>query len=254
MRFQGRAEKACVVLCGREHSVALFPESGRVFTWGRDAFGQLGRTGDSQLPGLVSLPPPATAAVAVATGWAHTLVLCALEAEEGVEKDMKVIVGWGRNDRAQLGFGTAASSEEGCMESQLKGDGDGDGDGEALAGTQRQSKATASSLPRVISVPCFANDDYPVAVACGSESSLALSARGRVYAWGWNEHGNLGLGGGGGSSSGGGGGGGTGGDDDDEDKGSAAVQPTPTPISPQDFSDNPVRRLWAAGAAVVAET
>ena len=234
--------------CGREHSVALFPESGRVFTWGRDAFGQLGRrTGDSPLPGLVTLPPPATSAVAVATGWAHTLALCALggEEEESAEKDVKVIVGWGRNDRAQLGFLKAAASEDGCTERRLKGDGDGDGDGNgaALAGTQRQSKAAASSLPRVINVPCDANDDYPVAVACGSESSLALSAQGRVYAWGWNEHGNLGLGAGAGS----------GGDDDDVDR-SAVVQPTPTPIPPHNFSDNPVRRLWAAGAAVVAET
>ena len=91
----------------------------------------------------------------VQTGWSHTVVLL-----EHVHTHERVVFGWGRNDKGQLGLGYT----------------DGSGDG-------------SSSVP----VPTRLPVTDVQTVSCGSEFTVAVDTNGKLWSCGWNEHGNLGY-------------------------------------------------------------
>ncbi len=88
------------VACGRRHT-AVLDEFGRVWTFGENKYGQLGRViGDGKfdrVPRLVagSLGEKESGCFDIDSGWSHTIV----RTSDGV-------YGWGRNDRGQLGTGS----------------------------------------------------------------------------------------------------------------------------------------------------
>lgn len=87
--------------CGRKHSIA-FDDQGRVWTWGDNGHGQLGRDvregkRDSN-PQLVELPCLCQV-VHVSCGWSHNVVLAKCS------NGSTIVFGWGRNDKGELGTG-----------------------------------------------------------------------------------------------------------------------------------------------------
>lgn len=88
------------VACGRRHT-AVLDDCGRVWTFGENKYGQLGRDiGDGKfdrVPRLVagSLDEKESGGFDIDSGWSHTVV-----------RTSKGVYGWGRNDRGQLGTGS----------------------------------------------------------------------------------------------------------------------------------------------------
>jgi alpha-tubulin suppressor-like RCC1 family protein len=147
------------VCCGKRHTVAL-DEFGRIWTFGENIHGQLGRqTADqsvSLIPELIEHPllrGKGCGCFHIDCGWSHNVALVKCNRTE--QTDAYV---WGRNDRGQLGLGT--------MESPV------------VQPRLLQKLSQRSTLEQVF---------------CGSESSLAVDVDGVLWSSGWNEHGNLGL-------------------------------------------------------------
>jgi alpha-tubulin suppressor-like RCC1 family protein len=136
-------------------STTSAPSGGPVAGWGYNISGDLGNctTTNAGTPVAVAL----SGAIAVATGFEHSLALLA----------NGTVVDWGDDSAGQLGNGTSAGSE-GC------------GFGE---------KHPCSTRP--VPVPALSN---VVAVAGGFGHSLALLSNGTVMAWGENSLGQLGNG------------------------------------------------------------
>ncbi|MFQ5768028.1 MAG: hypothetical protein ACE5ID_08605, partial [Acidobacteriota bacterium] len=188
------------VAAGVAHSIAL-DSSGQVWSWGDNAWGQLGdgSTADRLFPAML------TGVVDVKTlsaGGDHALAL-----------DVRGrIWAWGRNNRGQIGDGTttgrtnpvelfAADPARRCIEIAAGGrhslaidhhglvlawgaDDSGQLGNGALTGDQL--------LPGPVS---WTNGfSRAVRIAAGGEHSLALTARGQVYGWGADGEGQLGDG------------------------------------------------------------
>lgn len=141
------------VSCGQHHCLAL-SQTGKIFVWGDNKFGQLGLDPKVQLavykPQELSLPAEIGfrgSPSSIMTGWTHSVVLT----------DEAELINWGRNTYGQLGS-----------------------DGKA-----RSSSWHPSSLK-------FCERIKQVVV--GSEHNLALTETGNIFSWGWNEHGNCGTG------------------------------------------------------------
>ena len=174
------------VACGRRHT-AVVDEKGRVWTFGENKYGQLGRAAvivdddnnnkntkssskkktlvDSvprQVDGLEKLLPNTKITdYKLSCGWSHTILTVKTE-------DSRLLVyGWGRNDKGQLGITPPA------------GDGNANGVVSAIVTT-----------PRLL----FEDKTDIVNVVCGSESTIVLDKSGNIYGCGWNEHGNLSIG------------------------------------------------------------
>lgn len=145
------------VIFNQNHST-LLTNDGKVYTWGDDRFGQLGRgslgrsscassTDNCRLDiGEVAGLPKA---MMVASGYRHQLVLT----EEGS------VYAFGQNSNGQLGNGTTANSDI-----PVKVD---------------FSQTTASKIIQVVA---------------SSNSSYALDDKGQIWAWGLNQYANLGQG------------------------------------------------------------
>jgi alpha-tubulin suppressor-like RCC1 family protein len=141
------------IALGGLHSAALLSD-GSLYTWGWNAFGQLG-LGDG-VPEIVSGPtrvpnfPPGTASIAtVALGSAHSAALLG----DGS------LYTWGSNDSGQLGLGDF-----------------GDRSAPAL-------------------VPTFGSGGASIAtIAMGGSHGVALLSDGSLYSWGWNGRRQLGIG------------------------------------------------------------
>ena len=131
------------IAAGRQHSLAVRAD-GSVIAWGSNDDGALGDGTTNPAHGVIPVPTLDSGFVAVAAGDNFSLALRA----DGT------VVGWGANDRGQLGNG---------------------GTGPALAPTP------VSGLTGV------------VAISAGIAHSLALRWDGSEYAWGWNEYGQLGT-------------------------------------------------------------
>jgi alpha-tubulin suppressor-like RCC1 family protein len=136
---------------------------GSVMGWGDNFYGQIGN-GTIGGPPCSCLPNPTpvtglSTATQVAGGGVQTLALLA----------NGTVVSWGGNLYGQLGNGTPT----------LKGTGPRP---RAVSGTGNQTPLPVLGLSNV------------VAVAAGSDHSLALLADGTVMAWGLNEYGTLGIG------------------------------------------------------------
>ena len=141
------------VACGRRHTVVV-DDKGRVYSFGENKYGQLGRPTQektdpvpSLVQGLESIS--ASSRLQVVSGWSHTILI--VESEDGTTR----VFGWGRNDKGQLGTGTTDSVSA--------------------------------------SLELFA-DKKIQSVVCGSESTMVLDTSSEIWGCGWNEHGNLSIG------------------------------------------------------------
>jgi alpha-tubulin suppressor-like RCC1 family protein len=141
------------VVCGRRHSLVL-DDRNRIWSFGENNYGQLGRKFNQKFDRTPTLVEGCDdfqkgSVVRLACGWSHNLVH--VESEDG----SSYVLGWGRNDKGQLGIGTVESVP----------------------------------TPRRIFV-----DKELQSVACSSESTIVLDKEGRLFGCGWNEHGNLATG------------------------------------------------------------
>lgn len=149
----GDGSRLTKVACGRRHTVAL-DDRGRIWSLGENKHSQLGRTvaGRQQdaTPGLVIFEPNSYECFDVKCGWSHTIVLA---------KDsngLVCVLGWGRNDKGQLGNGSTDNVDR----------------------------------------PVRLFEDKGIrSVACGSESTVVVDDTDAIWSCGWNEHGNTGTGG-----------------------------------------------------------
>lgn len=90
------------IAAGADHSLALCSD-GRIASWGRNSFGQLGRTsGSPLLPGGVSISGALSGktVTSVAGGSSHSLALCS----DGT------LTAWGSNSFGEMGTGNTTSS------------------------------------------------------------------------------------------------------------------------------------------------
>ena len=171
--------------------------AGKVYTWGLNNDGALGRPG-AQLnaaPGLVRGLP---AVRQLALGRGYMLALTRGER----------LYAWGNNGAGQLGLGHLASLEAPARAApaQLRFDSVAAGATHSL-GVSVHGKVYAwgsnqhgqlgegpDALPFALAPRAVRLPERARAVAAGMHFSLALGVSGTVYAWGWNGHGQLGLG------------------------------------------------------------
>ena len=183
---------------GAFHGLALTSD-GKVWAWGWNLYGQLGNgsTTGSNVPVAVS---NLTGVVAIAGGSFNSLALTS---------DGKVWA-WGGNGSGQLGNGSTAGSNVPVPVSNLSGvvaiaAGNNPyclalrGDGKVWAwgynadGGLGNGSTTDSSVPVPVS-DVIGFSGQVVAIAAGSNHSLALTSDGKVWAWGDNSAGELGNG------------------------------------------------------------
>jgi len=163
------SNKIIAVAAGYDYSIAL-AEDGSVYTWGKNNYGQLGdgTTNDKTTPvrvlkgeyaGTTYLGDnPSNKIIAVALGYYHSIALAA----DGS------VYSWGYNFYGQLGDGS--TTQRNTPVRVLKGA----YDGTAYLGDNPSNKI--------------------IAVAAGSDYSIALTEDGSVYTWGYNSNGQLGDG------------------------------------------------------------
>ena len=186
LRFRYRALASSAIAAGNNHSVAL-KSDGTLYTWGKNANGQLGDGGTVSHSSPAALSGVGTV-VGIGAGGDHSFVILSGGA-------MKA---WGKNATGQVGDGTTSqrvnpTSVSGVSTAALAMGGNtftlarlttntvvawGDNaDGELGDGTttQRTSQVAVSSLSSVSTV------------AGGGYHSLALKSDGTVYSWGRNE-------------------------------------------------------------------
>lgn len=184
---------------GATHSIALASD-GTVFTWGANAYGQLG-TGDfaaSTSPVPVALPGPA---VAVGAGGGHSLVALA---------NGGAVYTWGWNVFGQLGHGYQGTPETGeptpapalgvtgavavtagdlhCL--ARTSDGHVWGWGYNTEGQVGNGALTAANSG--VLTPALLDIDSVATVDAGGVHSIALKANGEVWTWGGNQFGQSG--------------------------------------------------------------
>jgi alpha-tubulin suppressor-like RCC1 family protein len=183
------------VAAGGSHSLAV-TSSGQVYSWGRNASGQLGdgSFADSDLPVQVQMPAGAEAASAAA-GAAHSLAVTS----DGA------VYAWGFGSSGQLGNGSRAESDL-PVKVRLP---NGAGATQASAGAAHSLAVTSDGRvyawgydaqgqvgtggERTALVPARVRLPSAVtAVAAGQYHSLAVTFGGSVYAWGANAYGQLG--------------------------------------------------------------
>lgn len=171
--------------------------AGKVYTWGLNGDGALGRP-SAQLnagPGLVR-GVPAVRQLALGRGYMLALT-------RGQR-----LYAWGNNGAGQLGLGHLASLDAPARAAldQLRFDSVAAGATHSLGVSvhgkvyawgsnqhgqlgQHSDAVPFAPAPLAVRLPERAR-----AVAAGMHFSLALGVSGTVYAWGWNSHGQLGLG------------------------------------------------------------
>ena len=165
------------VVCGRHHT-AVVDERGRVWTFGDNKYGQLGRqiqnnddhsseSTKKRVPHHDPVPQLVDGALGrdhdgqlqcaeLKSGWSHMVARVSRQDSTGIHNGC--IYGWGRSDKGQLG----------CQE-------------------------------KTVPVPCRLHGlgtKKTKNVCCGSESTYFLVTENdidSVYSCGWNEHGNLAL-------------------------------------------------------------
>ncbi|NEW09315.1 hypothetical protein GK047_25555 [Paenibacillus sp. SYP-B3998] len=144
------------VEAGGSHSLAL-TKDGKVWSWGRNEFNQLGNgsTKKSNIPVIVRNLSGVTS---ISAGNNHSL---ALTRDEG-------IWAWGYNSNGQIGDGSSNVYEK---------------DG---------SLKDSQNKPEPVKIDGFnGNINF---VSAGFKHSVALTENGEVYVWGWNQYGQLGNG------------------------------------------------------------
>lgn len=141
------------VAAGLHHSIALASD-GKVYTWGYNAFGQLGNGNNtnSNVPVAVDTSGVLSGKIItqIASGYGHSMALAS---------DGKVYT-WGLNSSGQLGNYTY----------------------------------TDSKVPVSIKTSGVLSGRTIIQIAAGSDHSIALASDGTVYTWGRNDYGQLGNG------------------------------------------------------------
>jgi len=188
---------AAELAAGWTHSVAV--REGRVWTWGDNAYGQLGQPD----AGRALRPRPVQGlenVVDVSASW-HTLA---------VTRDGQVYA-WGRNDAGQLGNGRFGIGEKTDKPARVEGltgiIAVAAGWDHSLALSKdgkvyawgSQSHGQLGDGVRQTGVPVAKPQAVPglegvTMIAAGGQHSLALGKDGKVYAWGSNWNGQLGAG------------------------------------------------------------
>ena len=186
--------KVVGISAGWLHSMALH-ESGEVYCWGVNEYGQLGdeNTKDCLSPKLlISLP---SKVIAIAAGDYHSLAL--LERGE--------VYGWGRNATGQLGDGTTKDQKHPQLIKALPGkaialaaggefslalleSGEVYNWGRNNYGQLGDGTTKDQKHPQLIK----ALPGKAIAIAAGAFHSLVLLESGKVYNWGRNNYGQLG--------------------------------------------------------------
>ncbi|WKU05551.1 hypothetical protein [Micromonospora sp. HUAS LYJ1] len=182
---------------GYSHSIAV-DQNGVVYTWGDNAYGQLG-TGDTvqhDTAQAVTLPG-GVKAVAVAGGQWHSIALTATGE----------VYAWGRNNSGQLGTGDAishltpvkATVPAGVVVTAIATHNahniavDENGDlylwGDNTYGQIGIGTTTVQRSPVKVTLPA---GDRAQAVAAGAFHSLAMTTTGTAYGAGYNAYGQLG--------------------------------------------------------------
>ncbi|CAH0485245.1 unnamed protein product [Peronospora farinosa] len=152
------------ITSGGCHSAGIHSD-GRLFLWGSDDRGQLGRIASKRGQNYVTVPrqhvkciPDKSKAKLVACGWWNTLAVVASESDDNHEDQ---VYSWGSNDHHQLGRNESSDSNEALGSAQIV------------------------YLPQRLQV---------ASIACGWKHSLLATTVGDVFAWGSGRHGQLGLG------------------------------------------------------------
>jgi alpha-tubulin suppressor-like RCC1 family protein len=198
-RFSGWP--ATVYAFGSSHTLGL--GNGNIYAAGNNAYGQLGDGTTVNRTTPVTLSISGAPVTKIAAGWYHSLAL----------RSDGTVLAWGRNDSAQLGFGSASASPTlvptvvpgltnvialaaGEAHSlALKGDGTVWAWGSNIHGQTVGTGTVPILVPTQVSGPA-----YIMAIAAGANHSLALTSAGhpttasrnRVYAWGRGTYGQIG--------------------------------------------------------------
>ena len=197
----GSGSGVTALIVGSTHSLAL-KSDGTVLAWGGNGSGQLGdgtttnRTSQVQVSGLGS----GSGVTAVAAGTIHSLAL----------KSDCTVLAWGGNSSGQLGRGTntsllspvpvfglasvlnVASGSSGSHSVVILSDGSVLAWGNNPSGQIGDGTTASRNVP--VQVSGLGSGSGVVAVAVGSNHSLALKSDGTVLAWGSNSSGQLGDG------------------------------------------------------------
>ncbi len=142
---------AKLIAAGDDYSMALL-DTGTVFAWGHNHYGQLGD--DSRSDRLIAVPVKAVGgagrlkATAIAAGRRHSLAI----------RPNGTVVAWGDNFNGQLGDGTT----------------------------------TDRITPVAVKGPGGRGNLHAIAIAAGQHHSLAIRPNGSLVAWGRNFYGQLG--------------------------------------------------------------
>jgi alpha-tubulin suppressor-like RCC1 family protein len=144
------------IAAGNWHSLAL-TSTGQLYTFGRNASGELGRatnsgTGNANpTPALVSLPGASGPVTQIAGGGAHSLAVTSTGQ----------LYAFGYNQYGQLGI------------------------------TTNSGTGNENPTPTLVSLPGASG---PVTqIAAGGDHSLAVTSTGQLYAFGYNQYGQLGI-------------------------------------------------------------
>lgn len=178
---------------GTFHSASL-KSDGTLWTWGNNAFGQLGDSSTVQKNSAVQIGHD-TSWMSVALGENHSIGL----------KSNGTLWAWGANNKGQLGDGTSnissvpkqigkdstwasiAAGSNHCL--ALKADGSLWAWGENIYGQLGDSSKTDRNRPVQM------GKQYKwVSISAGDKHSLGLTSRGKLFAWGNNENYQLGDG------------------------------------------------------------
>jgi len=130
--------------------------SGRVFTWGKNEFGQLG---DGTTTNRLT-PTEITSQFGLNIGETVTCISSGDHSSSALTSDNRVFM-WGKNDYGQLGDGTTAN------------------------------KLTPMDITSQFAL--YAEESI-ILIRVGDRHSAALSSEGRVFMWGYNAYGQLGDG------------------------------------------------------------
>jgi alpha-tubulin suppressor-like RCC1 family protein len=196
------------VTAGGNHSLALCSD-GTLATWGMNLYGQLGNgsTSSSSVPVAVNTGGVLSgkAVIAVAAGSSYCLALCS----DGT------LAAWGYNTYGQLGNGTTTNSSvpvavntTGVLSDKtvvamaagnshclvLCSDGTLAAWGYNNSGQLGDGTTTSSTMPLAVNMTAALSSKTVIAVAAGSNHSLARCSDGTLAAWGYNYYGQLGNG------------------------------------------------------------
>lgn len=184
-------------VCANETASYALDASGKVWSWGSNFQGQLGRQSNvvlNQLPAKIETLPRITH---LATGKNHTLAL----------SDKGEVWAWGANTAGQLGQGSLNSLSKPTrvvMNTAIRAIAAGDTHSLAIDTNGRLYAWGSNNLGQlgpVMSSKLMGFSARPIRVQlgfmlkqvdAGMHYTIALSDQGELYAWGWNGMGQLG--------------------------------------------------------------